>query len=194
MTWFRSNMVYCCAPKPMREIVLPDIKPALEWINGRAVQKVSPKRKHALAQTRFAAALDAWAQAMGSGMVGTEWHFHVAPLGEDRRPLVPDVAYLSYARLPYAAQLETEIPRMAPDVAIEILSPDDRPDDVDEKVRVYLATGAMAVVLVDTDAQSATVWESGRTSDFDRDEIFEVAALPGFSMAMRDLFTPPQPK
>jgi Uma2 family endonuclease len=178
----------------MREILLPETKPALEWINGRAVQKVSPKRKHALAQTRFAAALDAWAQAMGSGMVGTEWHFHVAPPGEDRRPLVPDVAYLSYSRLPYAAQLETEIPRIAPDVAIEILSPDDRPDDVDEKVRVYLAAGAEAVVLVDTDAQSATICETGRTQHLDRGDLFEHAVLPGFSMAMRDLFTPPQPK
>ena len=35
----------------MRDIVLPEVKPALEWIGGRAVQKVSPQRKHALAQT-----------------------------------------------------------------------------------------------------------------------------------------------
>ncbi|HEY5095439.1 MAG TPA: Uma2 family endonuclease [Candidatus Eremiobacteraceae bacterium] len=178
----------------MREIFLPETKPALEWINGRAVQKVSPKRKHALAQTRFAAARDAWAQVTGRGMVGTEWHFYVAPPGEDRRPLVPDVAYLSYARLPYAAQLETEIPRVAPDVPIEILSPDDRPDDVAEKVRVYLAAGALAVVLVDTDAQSATVCESGQTQRFGGDDIFAHPVLPGFSMAIQYLFTPPQPK
>jgi len=178
----------------MREIILPETKPALEWINGRAVQKVSPKRKHALAQTRFAAALDAWAQLTGSGMVGTEWHFHVAPPGEERRPLVPDVAYLFYARLPYAAQLDTEIPRIAPDVAIEILSPDDRPADVDEKVRVYLAAGALVVLLVDTDAQSATVCEIGQTLRLGRDDVFKHAALPGFRMVVRDLFTLPQPK
>jgi len=187
-------MIYCCAINPMREIILPETKPALEWINGRAVQKVSPKRKHALAQTRCAAALDAWAQMTGGGMVETEWHFHVAPPGEARRPLVPDVAYLSYARLPYAAQLETEIPHVAPDVAIEILSPDDRPDDVAEKVRVYLAAGALAVVLVDTDAQSATVRESGQTLRFGRDDFFAHPVLPGFNMAVQYLFTPPQPK
>lgn len=178
----------------MREILLPETKPALEWINGRAVQKVSPKRKHALAQTRFAAALDAWAQAMGSGMVGTEWHFHVAPPGEDRRPLVPDVAYLSYSRLPYAAQLETEIPRIAPDVAVEILSPGDRLEDVAEKVRVYLAAGALAVILVDTHEQSTTVCETGRTRRLGYDDILEHPVLPGFVLALKSLFTPPQPK
>jgi hypothetical protein len=29
----------------MRDIVLPEVKPALEWIGGRAVQKASPQRK-----------------------------------------------------------------------------------------------------------------------------------------------------
>src|ERR1700693_2016963 len=134
----------------MREIILPETNPALEWINGRVVQKVSPQRKHALAQTTFAAALNAWARLTGSGMVGTEWRFQIEPPGEERRPLVPDVAFLSYARSPYAEQLETEVPRIAPDIAVEILSPDDRLKDVEEKVRVYLASGTRAVVLVDT--------------------------------------------
>ena len=34
----------------LREITLPETKPAMEWVNGRAVQKVSPTRKHALLQ------------------------------------------------------------------------------------------------------------------------------------------------
>ena len=42
----------------MREISLPDnVKPALEWVNGRVLQKVTPERKHGLAQGRFWAAL-----------------------------------------------------------------------------------------------------------------------------------------
>jgi Uma2 family endonuclease len=178
----------------MREIILPDAKPALEWINGRVVQKVSPKRKHALAQTRFASALCSWADAAGAGTVGTEWHFHLAPHGEERRPLVPDVAFLSYARLPYATQLETEIPRIAPDVAIEILSPKDRAADVSEKVRVYLATGARMVVLVDTNAETVNVLEAEQSRQFGRDAFFEHECLPGFRMPVSVLFTPTQPK
>src|SRR5215472_16452757 len=38
----------------MQEIILPDdVKPALEWVNNQILQKVSPARKHAIAQGRF---------------------------------------------------------------------------------------------------------------------------------------------
>jgi hypothetical protein len=63
----------------VREITLPETKPALEWVNGRPLQKVSPKRKHSLAQTKFAIALHAWACSARAGMVGTEWRFRIAP-------------------------------------------------------------------------------------------------------------------
>src|SRR5579864_6084136 len=63
--------------KFMRDIVLPEAKPALEWVNGRVLQKESPQRKHAVAQGRFWGALDAWARERGSGMVGTEWEFRI---------------------------------------------------------------------------------------------------------------------
>src|SRR5580692_10724586 len=110
----------------MRDIVLPEVKPALEWIGGRAVQKVSPQRKHALAQTRFAIALETWARAGGRGTVGTEWEFRLQPPGEVRRPLVPDVAFISFERLPYDDEAAADIPHVAPDVVVEVLSPRDR--------------------------------------------------------------------
>jgi Putative restriction endonuclease len=65
--------------------VLPEAKPAFEWVNGRALQKVSPKRKHGLAQGRFFAALDRWAETNRMGSVATEWRFHIQPPGEVRR-------------------------------------------------------------------------------------------------------------
>jgi Putative restriction endonuclease len=71
----------------MREIVLPEAKPAFEWVNGRALQKVSPKRKHGLAQGGFFAALDRWAETNRMGSVATEWGFHIQPPDEVRRPL-----------------------------------------------------------------------------------------------------------
>ena|SRR5450755_550727 len=103
-----------------RDIVLPDAKPAFEWVNGRALQKVSPQRKHAIAQARFCGALDAWARERGSGEVGTEWEFRIEPPGEARRPLVPDVAYLSYDRVPFEDEEAADIPRVAPDAVVEV--------------------------------------------------------------------------
>ncbi|HMF27287.1 MAG TPA: Uma2 family endonuclease, partial [Candidatus Cybelea sp.] len=79
------------------EILLPETKPETEWVRGRALQKVSPQRDHARLQLALGIALDRW--AAGAGEVGTEWRFRVAPPGEVRRPLVPDVAYVSKERI-----------------------------------------------------------------------------------------------
>jgi len=125
----------------VREITVPVTKPATEWVNGRALQKVSPQEEHGRAQRRIAAALGAWADETGSGRVSTEWEFRVTPPHEATRPLVPDVAFLSFDSLSYEQDEAAQIPRMAPDVAIEIVSPNDQRHDVDEKTRVYLAAG-----------------------------------------------------
>jgi len=178
----------------VREIVLPATKPATEWVNGRALQKVSPQRKHALAQMRFATALDAWAHQTGSGMVGTEWDFRIQPPGEVRRPLVPDVAYVSYARLPYEDEKAADMPRVAPDAVVEVLSPGDRHKDVEEKVRVYLASGTSVVFLVDTKEELVTARDRDGKTVFARDATVVHPALKGFSLPAATLFERPKPK
>jgi Uma2 family endonuclease len=172
----------------MHDIILPEAKPAFEWVNGRALQKLSPRRKHALAQSRFVTALDAWACEHSSGMAGTEWEFRLAPMGEIRRPLVPDVAYLSYERLPRELLLETDYPHVAPDVAVEILSPGDRVRDIEEKIRIYLACGTSVVFLVDTDLQTVTERDGGKPRIYSREDSISHRLLPGFAMQVRTLF------
>lgn len=178
----------------MRAITLPEAKPAYEWVNGRALKKVSPKRRHALAQMRFALALETWAHQHGLGTVGTEWRFLVQPPGETRRPLVPDVAFLSYARLSFEAQQLTEEPRMAPDAVVEILSPDDRQADVEEKVRVYLAAGADVVFLVDTQGQAVMVRDQNGAQKLTGRSLLSHHTLPGFRLRISRLFLSTRPK
>lgn len=175
----------------MRDIVLPETKPALEWVNDRVLQKVSPRRKHALAQAEFAAALGAWARKSGSGRFGTEWEFRIQPPGEVRRPLVPDVAYLSYARLPRANGDDADLPRIAPDAVVEILSPGDMKRDVEEKIRVYLTCGTSVVFLVDTKHQTVTVRDAQSAQVVGHDEVVTHPSLPGFAMPARGLFEEP---
>jgi Uma2 family endonuclease len=175
----------------MHEIILAEAKPALEWVNNRIVQKVSPRRKHALAQSRFCAALDEWACEHGSGMAGTEWHFQVQPPQEISRTLVPDVAYLSYDRLPKAELEQTDIPRVAPDIVVEIRSPEDLQSDIDEKTRVYLAAGTRAVFLVDPAKKSVVAYSRDHIVSFDERDMIRHDELPGFAMSARKLFDLP---
>lgn len=178
----------------VREITVPETKPATEWVNGRALQKVSPQEPHARAQAGLAAALRAWAHDVGSGRVGTEWGFRVTPPREATRPLVPDVAFLSYDRLGYEEDEAARIPYVAPDVAVEIISPDDRGRDIEEKIRVYLAAGAALVLLVDPGERTFTAHDAEGTRRFLPDETFEHASLPGFAIGVASVFEKPNPK
>jgi len=109
-------------------IVLRATSPETEWIRDRPVRKVSPTRDHSRVRAALTAALYTW--AAGRGEIGTEWRFRIEPPGEVRRPLVPDIAYVAYDKLRGFSREELQAPPFAPSVAIEILSPGDRPADV----------------------------------------------------------------
>ncbi len=131
-------------------------KPYVEQIRGRREAKVSPKRRHALLQGRIFTALDQWAGDRGE--VGTEWRCYLIA-GEDRpSSLVPDVAFFSFARLPPALEDDArERPRIAPDIAVEILSPGDRRRTLEEKIGLYLAHGSSLVIVLDPETRTAAL-------------------------------------
>lgn len=169
----------------LHEIVLPETKPETEWVRGRAVQKMSPKRRHARLQGALYKALDPWAQDRGE--INTEWRFRLQPPGEIRRPLVPDLAYMSYERLRGLTGEDLEAPPIAPEVAIEILSPGDSKADLEEKIRVYLATGALLIMVVDAERRRVLLCDPGGPRAISDGETIAHAALPGFSLGVDEL-------
>jgi Uma2 family endonuclease len=170
----------------MREIVLPETKPETEWILDRPVQKSNPTRRHAILQGAVASRLLTWAR--GRGDVGTEWRFRVTPPGEITRPLVPDVAYVSYERLRPLSAADRELPPLAPDIVVEILSPDDRPDDVNHKRDVYLTCGS-TVLLVDPDRRTMDVFDQDGTHvEYTDTATYTPEGFPGLTISLADLF------
>jgi Uma2 family endonuclease len=169
-----------------REIILPETKPALEWILGRAVQKVSPKRRHALLQGELQHRLTTWAR--GRGEVGPEWRFRIAPPGEEIRPLVPDVAYLSYERMADASDDDLEAPLVPPNAAFEVRSADDRQAHIDHKIDVYLAAGTEAVFIVDPIEHTILACDRLGRRTFVHEETLTHPALPGFRLPLSELF------
>jgi len=170
----------------LHEIVLPQTEPETEWILGHAVQKVSPFRNHARLQLTLGAALLAWAD--GRGEAGSEWRFRVAPPGEVRRPLVPDLAYVSNERLAGLTGRDLQLPPFAPDVAIEVLSPDDVPRHVAHKISVYLASGSNLVIVVDPHDRSVSLHDHDGERVLRGDDVLQHDALPGFALALPVLF------
>jgi Uma2 family endonuclease len=170
----------------IHEIVLPETKPETEWVRGRPLQKMSPKRAHSRLQGALTMQLDRW--AAGRGEVGPEWRFRAAPPGEIRRPLVPDVAYVSNERLRPLSDEEIEVPPLAPDVAVEILSPGDRRVDLDDKIAVYLSAGSSLVIVVDPTRRVVELYDPAQTVQIDETGTIGHSALPDFSYPVRELF------
>jgi Uma2 family endonuclease len=173
----------------LHEIVLPETKPETEWVRGHALQKVSPTYSHARLQALICCALSEWAEAGGYGRVGPEWRFRVAPPGEMVRPFVPDIAYLAYATLSRdASPADFEVPLGAPTVAVEILSPDDRPHDVAHKIATCLAAGSAAVVVVDPIGATFAVHDHRGARSLSAGDSFTHDALPGLVLDIAVLF------
>jgi Uma2 family endonuclease len=179
----------------MLEIEVPETKPATEWVNGRALQKMDPRERHSRAQSAFLVALLSWSRQHGAGRVGPEWDFRLAPPGEQRRPLVPDVAYLSYDRVGYDDDEGASIPRVAPNAVVEILSPGDARRDVDEKIRVYLASGSDVVFIVDPVHETVEAHSSDGIERYGRADIVMHRSLARFSLPVASIFEkiPPRP-
>lgn len=141
------------------DLGIPEVKPAIESIRGAWEQKMSPRRRHAILQGRFCMLL---AQAFGElGEVGPEWRFYLLPPGEAPSSLVPDVAYVSFERMPETYGELREKPTIAPDIAVEILSPDDRPASLAKKIDLYLGGGARLAIVVDPLERTVTFHEGG---------------------------------
>jgi Uma2 family endonuclease len=83
----------------------------------------------------------------------------------------------------------------APDLAVEIVSPNDAAKDVQRKVEEWLGHGTIAVLLMYPETRSIVVWRRGQAvSAHDGDEVDLSDALPGFRSRAEDLFPPPRPE
>ena len=100
----------------------------------------------------------------------------------------PDCAFVSRDRMPHP------IPRkylpFAPDLAVETLSPDDRPPAVKEKVEQWLQCGSRAVWVIDPVRREVTVYRTGRAPRVlgEGDTLDGEEILPGFSILVARIF------
>ena len=163
-----------------------DEKPYTEILDGEAVQKVSPQRKHALLQWRIAALIQQLAGDRGD--VGTEWRFYMDPPGGLRTSLVPDVAYVARERIDALSGIAREKPPLSPDIAIEIRSPEDREHHVQWKMHAYLAMGGTIAFDVLPERCEVRVYEHDRVSTYRIGERISCEALGWLTFSVDELF------
>lgn len=102
----------------------------------------------------------------------------------------PDVAFIRSDRMPPPSK-RRGFPAIAPDAVFEVLSPEDRPGEVREKIAEYLGRGVRLVVVVDPDDQTVIVHRPGaRPIDLrDESDVLDMAdVIPGFTCTVSEIF------
>ncbi|MET0556303.1 MAG: Uma2 family endonuclease [Vicinamibacteria bacterium] len=100
---------------------------------------------------------------------------------------IPDVSFVSAARI--ADPVPNDFGNVPPDLAVEVLSPTDRPRLVLDKVGEYLDAGVRLVWVIDPEAARAAVHRSlTDVRHVDIDGTLDGAdVLPGFAVSLREL-------
>ena len=101
----------------------------------------------------------------------------------------PDIAYISAERM----SLGVDMPgysEIVPDLVVEVVSPRDTQQEVDNKVRMWLSYGSRLVWAVYPSTRTVNVHPaSGPSSTLTEDDILDGGdVLPGFSWNVSDVF------
>ena len=126
------------------------------------------------------------ADKLGQGF-GAETGFKIAADPDTVR--APDVAFVRRERIPEAG-IPKNFWEIAPDLAVEVVSPGDTYDEVDEKVNDWLDAGTRAVWVVNPRKRLVSVYRSVKdvTILTEEDVLDGGDVLPGFSCKVSEIF------
>jgi len=103
---------------------------------------------------------------------------------------IPDVAFVSWERLPGRRMPTEPVPGLVPDLAVEVLSASNTPGEMERKRREYFTAGVRLVWFIDPEARTVAVFtEPEQCIVLSEDQILEgEPALPAFTLPLYDLF------
>lgn len=173
-------------------LALPETKPGCEYLDGEVVQKTMPSTAHMFIQHLLSLVIGAFLRDHPLGIAGPEWRC-VFDLPDRQVARLPDFAFVRWEHL--KADSWNSPHHGPPDLAVEILSPDDRPGDVTEKIVFYLMSGVALVWLIDPDARTVRVFTPAGGSRLlcEEDTLDGGDVLPGFATAVHAILPPPGP-
>lgn len=166
---------------------LPHVDGDYELVRGSLVEMTRPGGRHGLLCARVVGRLLAWCETTGGGAVLCNDHGFVLERDPDT-VRGPGVAWLRperAAELPERGYLDG-----GPDLAVEVLSPDDRPRAVHAKIADYLAAGSRMVWVLDPRHRTVEVYTpEGPPQVLRQGQALEGGdVLPGFTWPVAEVF------
>ncbi|HEX3245943.1 MAG TPA: Uma2 family endonuclease [Chloroflexota bacterium] len=169
-------------------LAMPDDAQRRELINGKLRMAPPAGWEHGQIASELGASLRQFAREHRLG------HVVMGDVGfllttEPDTVRAPDVAFLRQALVDAAGRVTGYWPG-APDIAIEVVSPNDLYTEVDEKVASWIEHGCTVVFVVNPRRRSVMEYRSGAPVVlYDQSDILrESTFLPGWEIVLSDLF------
>jgi Uma2 family endonuclease len=158
-----------------------------ELVEGRIVRMSPVGFAHGRTVVRLIGLLDPHVRARGLGLVLTEVGFKLASNPDTVR--APDVAFVRRDRIP--TPRPRGFLRGPADLAIEVLSPDERRSEIRAKTAEYLDAGVIVVLIVDPERRMIAAHRrlSAPILAVSPDEMIELGdVVPDFTLRVGDVF------
>lgn len=158
-----------------------------ELVRGELRTMAPAGFEHGAIGIRIASMLSQWVREHDLGtVVGADTGFVLSRNPDTVR--VPDVAFVSKARL--AAGVPKKFFPGAPDLAVEVLSPSDTVEEIEEKVMELLDEGTRLVWVVNPRLKSVTVYRPGPRANVIRgdERLGGEDVVGGFEVGVGELF------
>ena len=164
---------------------MPGTDHRCELVKGRLIRMSPVGPVHACIVVGFGSMLHQHVKSRRLGNVMTELGCKLELDPDTVR--APDLAFIRGERMVHATR---GFWNGSPDLAVEVLSPDDRPSEVREKVEEYLTHGVIVVLVVDPDDKTVTVHRrlTPPTTLVEDDELDLDDVVMGFSCRVREIF------
>jgi Uma2 family endonuclease len=167
-------------------LLLPETKPASEYIDGQIYQKTMPQGKHSILQSRLGIAINQVGEPQKIG-----YAFPELTCTFGGRSFVPDIAVFEWLHIPLNAKGEiANVFPLAPDWIIEILSPEQTSTRVINKILFCLKHKTKLGWLVDPEEKLVIIFPPQREPEvMENEDILPVlSGWEDLQLSVNDLF------
>lgn len=160
-----------------------------EIVYGEIRERTMPNPQHGRIQAKIAIKLGIYLEQTNLGVVYTETLFEFAK----NLNRIPDVAFIAFENFPSEGEEKGSRWHIPPDLAIEVISPTDIYEDVQEKIIEYFTFGVKQVWIVSPESKTLTIYHSlKKTTIYSKeDELICEDILPNFRLQLSEIFQPP---
>lgn len=162
-----------------------------ELIHGRIIEKVAPSVTHAYISNKFGRYLDEFIEEHDLGYTFGDSCSYVL---DETHEFIPDASFVAKARHP-----NPPLPQrfhFAPDLAVEVVSPSNRPRQRLDRVETYIRFGTKLVWVVYPDERVVDVYRAAQDPEnglnvrkVEEDGTLDGEdVLPDFTLAVRRVF------